>query len=173
MLGENQRLVTDELVEFENKLVEVREFMRITDHYRGIYIIYFKCINQNRKIMSTCNRLDLDTLRSWPTMPKNFPGTVWNHPVVLSIPLAFSASRTLQFISFHFISMAKVYQTATKQAVSSPVLTQMQNIANPLVKENFNNNNKNVTIPETVTFLSVYIPNIQTCPDVSTILITG
>ena len=25
--------------------------------------------------MSTCNRLDLESLGSWPTMPKNFPGT--------------------------------------------------------------------------------------------------
>ena len=24
--------------------------------------------------MSTCNRLDLESLESWPTMPKNFPG---------------------------------------------------------------------------------------------------
>ena len=30
--------------------------------------------SQNRK-MSTCNRLDLESLGSWPTMPKNFPGT--------------------------------------------------------------------------------------------------
>ena len=29
---------------------------------------------QNQK-MSTCNRLDLESLGSWPTMPKNFLGT--------------------------------------------------------------------------------------------------
>ena len=27
--------------------------------------------------MPTCNRLDLESLESWPTMPKNFPGTDW------------------------------------------------------------------------------------------------
>ena len=26
--------------------------------------------------MSTCNWLDLESLRSWPTMPKSFPGTI-------------------------------------------------------------------------------------------------
>ena len=29
--------------------------------------------------MSTCNWLDLESLRSWPTMPKNFPGTVQDY----------------------------------------------------------------------------------------------
>ena len=33
---------------------------------------------QNWKIMSTCNWLDLESLGSWPTMPKNFLGTAWD-----------------------------------------------------------------------------------------------
>ena len=33
MIGENRRLVTDEPV-------EVQDFMRITDHFRGIHGIY-------------------------------------------------------------------------------------------------------------------------------------
>ena len=50
------------------------DFRRITDHFRGIYRrIYLKWIKHNWK-MSTCNRLDLESLGSWPTMPKNFPG---------------------------------------------------------------------------------------------------
>ena len=38
LLGENRRLVADELVEFEKPApVEVGDFRRITDHCRGIY----------------------------------------------------------------------------------------------------------------------------------------
>ena len=44
MIGENQQLVTDELVEFEKQLVEVQNFKRIIDHFRGIYGIYVKLI---------------------------------------------------------------------------------------------------------------------------------
>ena len=36
---------------------------------------------QNWK-MSTCNRLDLESLGSWPTMPKNFPGSDSDPPLV-------------------------------------------------------------------------------------------
>ena len=42
MFGKNRRLVTDEQVEFEKQLVEVRDFRRITDHFRGLYRIYPK-----------------------------------------------------------------------------------------------------------------------------------
>ena len=74
MCEKNRRLVTDELVEFEKWPVEVGDFRRISDHFRGIYKIYLKRIKQNRK-MSTCNWLDLESPESSPTMPKNFPGT--------------------------------------------------------------------------------------------------
>ena len=57
--------------------VETQDFKRITNHFREIYKIYLKWTKQNRKT-STRNRLDLETLGSWPTMPKNFPGTVPN-----------------------------------------------------------------------------------------------
>ena len=36
-LGESRRLVTDEPVEFEKEPVEVPDFRRISDHFRGIY----------------------------------------------------------------------------------------------------------------------------------------
>ena len=42
LLGKKQRLVTDEAVEFQKSLVEVRNFRRITDHLRGLYRIYLK-----------------------------------------------------------------------------------------------------------------------------------
>ena len=69
MFGKNRQLVTDEQVQFEKQPVEVRDFRRIIDHFRGFYRI-----KQNWK-MSTCNRLDLKSLGSSPKMPKNYPGT--------------------------------------------------------------------------------------------------
>ena len=45
----------------------VRDFRRITHHFRGIYRIYLKWIKQIRKI-STCNQLNLESLGSWPTL---------------------------------------------------------------------------------------------------------
>ena len=39
MSGKNRQLVTDELV-------EIRDFRRITDHFRRIYEIYLECIKQ-------------------------------------------------------------------------------------------------------------------------------
>ena len=41
---ENRQLVTDEPVEFEKEPVEVQDFKRITDHFRGIYGMYLKLI---------------------------------------------------------------------------------------------------------------------------------
>ena len=71
MIRENQQLVSDEPVEFEKQPVEVQDCRRITDHFRGIYRIYPNLIKENRRI-STCNRLDLQTLGSQPVvMPKN------------------------------------------------------------------------------------------------------
>ena len=40
---------------------------KFTNHLRGIYGIHLKWIKQNRKI-STCNRVDLESLGSWPTL---------------------------------------------------------------------------------------------------------
>ena len=36
MIGENRQLVTDEPVEFDKLPVEVQDFRRITDHFKGI-----------------------------------------------------------------------------------------------------------------------------------------
>jgi hypothetical protein len=41
LLGENRRLVTNELVEFGKQLVEVQDFERVIDRFRGICRIYF------------------------------------------------------------------------------------------------------------------------------------
>ena len=46
---ENQLLVTIELVEFEKRPVEVQDFKKINDHFREIYGIYLKLINENPK----------------------------------------------------------------------------------------------------------------------------
>ena len=63
MNGDRWLLVTD-------KSVEVQVFKKITDHFNGIYGIYPNLTKKNRK-MSTCNRLDLETLGSRMIMPKN------------------------------------------------------------------------------------------------------
>ena len=72
MIEEKRRLVTDEPVEFEKLPVEIQDGRKITGHYRGIYRIYPNLIKENRR-MSTCNRLDLQTLGSQPVVPKNLP----------------------------------------------------------------------------------------------------
>jgi hypothetical protein len=49
MNEENQLLITDETVGSERLPVEVRAFWKITDHYRGIYGIYFRLIQEKLK----------------------------------------------------------------------------------------------------------------------------
>ena len=65
MIGENRQLITDEPV-------EVQDCKKITDHFRGIHGIYPNLIKENWR-MSTCNRLDLQTLGSQPIMFRNLP----------------------------------------------------------------------------------------------------
>ena len=73
MFRENRQLVTDEPVEFEKQPVEGQDCRKITDHFRGICRMYHNSIKENRK-MSTCNRLDLETLGYRLVMPKTLPG---------------------------------------------------------------------------------------------------
>ena len=66
MIEENQQLVANEPVEFEKLAVDVQDCRRIADRFRGIYrTIYPNLVKENRR-MSTCNRLDLQTLGSQP-----------------------------------------------------------------------------------------------------------
>ena len=65
IIGENQQLVT-------NEPVEVEDCRKITNHFRGIYSVYPKFTKGNQRV-STCHRLDLQTLGSRPVMPKNSP----------------------------------------------------------------------------------------------------
>jgi hypothetical protein len=60
-----RQLVTDELVEFEKSPVEVGDCRRITYHCsRGIYRrIYPNLMKENRRMSSTCNRLDFANTR--------------------------------------------------------------------------------------------------------------
>ena len=71
-IGKNWQWVTIEPVEFEKWSVEVQDCMKITNYFRGIYEIYPNLMKENRR-MSTCNRLDLQTLGSQPFMLKNLP----------------------------------------------------------------------------------------------------
>ena len=87
MIGENRQLVTNEPVELEKQSVEVQDYMKITDHFRGIYKIYLNLIKENQR-MSTCNRWDLQTLRSQPIMPKILPDHCYDLWMI---------SRTLRF----------------------------------------------------------------------------
>ena len=43
-------LVTNEPVEFDEKPVEVLDFMKVTDQFRGIYGIYLESLKENQKI---------------------------------------------------------------------------------------------------------------------------
>ena len=58
-----------------NEPVDIQDFMEFVDHFRGIYRIYLKWITQIR-MMSTCNQSDLESLGSWPNMPKNLQSTL-------------------------------------------------------------------------------------------------
>ena len=74
MIRENRQSVANAPVESEKSPVEVQECRKITDHFRGIYRIYHPNLTKEYRRMSTCNRLDLQTLESQPViMPKNFP----------------------------------------------------------------------------------------------------
>ena len=83
MIGENRQLVRDELVEFEKQLVEVQDCRKISDRFRGIHGIFPNSIKENCR-MSTCNRLDLQTLGSPPIMPKNLPDHWYDYRKVLA-----------------------------------------------------------------------------------------
>ena len=58
MNGENRLRVTDESV-------EVQDFMKVLDHFRGIYRIYFNLMKESRKMLA-CDQLDLQTLEIQP-----------------------------------------------------------------------------------------------------------
>ena len=53
--------------------VEDEVFRRIANHLRWIYRIYLDFIKENQKI-TTYNWLDLETLGSWPIVPKDLLG---------------------------------------------------------------------------------------------------
>ena len=81
MNGENQEFVTDEPDEFEKLPVDVRDFVKVTNHVRRICKIHVKLVKENRKI-TTCNQLNLETLGSGLIMHKNLPGRCPFHLVI-------------------------------------------------------------------------------------------
>ena len=56
-----------------NQPVEVQDFRRVTNHFRGMYGPYLNLIQKNWRMSSACNRLDLQTPGSQLIMPKNLP----------------------------------------------------------------------------------------------------
>ena len=55
-----------------SKYVEVQDSKKIAEHVTGFYGVYLDFSHENRG-MSTCNRLDLQTIGSQSIMPKNLP----------------------------------------------------------------------------------------------------
>lgn len=74
MNGENRPLVTDDPVEVEEKLVKVSRLKENYSSFTKIYKIYLKLMKTNQKV-STCIRLDFETLGSRPILPKFSPDT--------------------------------------------------------------------------------------------------
>ena len=72
MIRENQQFVANEPVECEDLSLEVQTYKKITNKIEGNYRIYPNLIKGNWR-MSTCDRLDLQTLGSQPDMFKNLP----------------------------------------------------------------------------------------------------
>ena len=50
----------------------IKDFKKSSSRFKKIYRIYPNSIQENQR-MSTCNRLDLQTLGSRPIVPKNLP----------------------------------------------------------------------------------------------------
>jgi hypothetical protein len=69
---EIQLLVTYDPVDIEEWPIQVQDFRRIFDQFRGIHELYLKLMKNNWK-MSTCNWLDLETLGFWLIMSENLP----------------------------------------------------------------------------------------------------
>ena len=55
-------VVPDEPVKFAKLQVEVQDFRKVTDHFRGILGMYLTLIKRNRKIITCALLLDLETL---------------------------------------------------------------------------------------------------------------
>ena len=73
MIGENEKLVTNEPVEFEKSPVEVEDCRKTTNLFDGICRIYHPNLMKENLRMSTCSQSDLQTLGSQPVIPKNIP----------------------------------------------------------------------------------------------------
>ena len=58
-----------------NELVGDQDFLKITGHLWGVYCNVIK--KKAKRSMSTCNRLDWETLGYWLIMPMNLPEYCW------------------------------------------------------------------------------------------------
>ena len=104
MNAENPQLVTDEIIEFEKWPVEVQDFRKITNNWEE-----FREYNSNWKRktewMSTCNRLDLETLGSRPIMSKSLPGhwhIVWTSKVLWIFNCPYRLTICMETISTNY-----------------------------------------------------------------------
>ena len=85
------------------------------------------------KVIKHCNRLDLESVGSGPTMPKNFPGTGrYNNCISQSISLTFSV--TLTRIDWALDRAVDVKQCQSKSAVSLDTWHTKQVAAQVLLK---------------------------------------
>ena len=104
---------------FRSNQLKFKTAKEMTDHFRDIYRIYPNLMKEIQR-MSTCNRLDLQTLGSQPIMPKNLRD---HCPTILSAIKFFSlfskdyahshvdASRTGEGVTFN--SFSKIFADLT------------------------------------------------------------
>ena len=128
------------------RLKFIQDYRKFTDHFRGIYRIYPNSVKDNWR-MSTCNRLDLQTLGSQTVMmPKNLPdhcsGPIWGiFQKCFFIYLFFF--KMGDFLSWNLELQSVVFQTRLIQF--SPFIA-----CAFLTVNNNNNNTNNETLPQTL-----------------------
>ena len=86
MNKENQPLVTTEPVEFEKWSVEVQGFSKNYSSFQTNMWNILKILNDKIRKITTCNRLDLETLGFSPVVPKHLPG-LWSQLGVIRTQL--------------------------------------------------------------------------------------
>ena len=94
--------------------VIAQDFRKLADNLKRIYQIYLKSIKKTRKI-STCDPLDLKTLRCWWIMPKIPYKHQWtgeNRLLVTDEPVKF---QDFKKITHHFREIYRTYLILIKE----------------------------------------------------------
>ena len=122
---ENRHIVADEPVEFEKWPVEVQDFRKFTDHFRGIYRIYIKVLKKTRK-MSTCNRLDSNTFGCFGSVMLRFsPNTAideWFSLESVVFHKVYQGLSSLESAIFHKVYMSSTTNPSSKRREHSQQL---------------------------------------------------